>query len=165
MFSATVVKGAKVPGLTQENAVVFKATVRHDEKRSIRMFLFVCGVLAMFALPMTGQTDKPESCIAQGELIYTPGEDNVKPPKLRVERAQMDHPSKVNSSVILEILLNPMGKICEVQALKAPDRDSARQFAENVADNFRFTPATRKGVPVAVRFKVVFNAQGGIETK
>jgi hypothetical protein len=166
MFSATIVKGEQVSGFRQENALVIKLTVRQaNKKRGIRLFLVVCGVLVIFAFPMAGQTGKSESCIAQGELIYTPGEDYVKPPKLQIERAQIDRPSKLNSPVVLEVLLNPIGKICEVRALKAPDRDSAKQFAENVVDNFRFTPATRKGSPVAVRFKVVFNAQGGVETQ
>lgn len=122
-------------------------------------------VLAAFTIQAAGQKDERQVCLAQGEAIYSPGEDHVKAPKLRIERGPLEKPLKSSSQAVLEVLINSAGTICEVRALKAPDRESAKQLAEYVADNFRFTPATRRGRAVPVRFKVVFNAQGRVHTE
>ena len=112
-----------------------------------------------------GQEDSSKPCLAANEPIYTPGEEHVKPPRLRIERGPLEKPLKSSARAVFEVVINSAGSICDVRALKAPDRDTAQQLAEDIADNFRFTPATRKGKPVAVRFKVVFDVQGKVGTE
>ena len=123
------------------------------------------GLLVASALPVPAQTGSSKPCLAQSEQIYTPGEDHVKPPKLRIERGPLEKPLKSTSRVVLEVVINSAGKICEVRALKTPDRETAQQLEEHVADNFLFSPATRKGEPVASWFRVVFNVGGNVTTQ
>jgi hypothetical protein len=97
----------------------------------------------------------------QHEPIYTPGTDGVKPPTVRVEHTPVDKPVKFDFPVVLDLTISTLGNLCEIHVLQARDQESAKQIANYVAQNFRFSPATRKGKPVAVRFKVVFNSRGG----
>jgi hypothetical protein len=61
---------------------------------------------------------------------------------------------------VFEIIINSAGRICEIHVVKAPDRETARQLAEHVADYFRFSPATLEGKPVAARLRLVFDEKG-----
>lgn len=54
----------------------------------------------------------------------------MKFPNFRIERGTLEKPVKSPSHVVLEVLVNSAGTICEVRALKAPDRETARQMAE-----------------------------------
>jgi hypothetical protein len=121
----------------------------------------LAACLVLIALPFAsfGQTNKAESCPIQGEQIYIPGADSVKPPRLQVERTPLDKPIKMKSRLVLQLTVSAMGKICEIQVLETTDEESAKQVASYVADNFRFRPATRRGKPVAARFKVVFGSE------
>jgi hypothetical protein len=125
----------------------------------------VCCVILTLRLQATCQTDKSQPCLASDEVIYTPGEDHVKAPTLRMERRALDPPLNPSFHAVLEVVINSAGTICEVRALKAPDRDTAQKLAEDVADNFRFSPASRRGKPVAARFKIIFNLKGQVSTQ
>jgi len=112
--------------------------------------------------PAVTQESQPTSqppCITKDEPVYTPGEDHVKFPEVQMESHHPDNPGaiKPGSRASFELLINSRGQICEVKALRAPNREEATELANFVADNFRFKPATRKGKPVAVRFVTTFN--------
>jgi hypothetical protein len=98
----------------------------------------------------------------QSEPIYIPGTDGVKPPKLHVEHTPVDKPVKFDFPLVLDLTISARGKFCEIHVLQAPDQESAKQIADYVSENFRFSPATRKGKPVAARFKLVFGSQSGL---
>jgi hypothetical protein len=128
--------------------------------RADRSCWFVAMSVMLFAAsvrPIFAQTSS-QPCLAGDEAIYAPGRDGVEPPKLRGERAKPDNPIKLSSPVILELTLNSLGRICEIHVVRAGQRDqeSARHLVQYVSDNFRFSPATRKKQPVAVRFEVTF---------
>jgi hypothetical protein len=108
----------------------------------------------------SGQVEKPSPCLDEGETIYSPGKAGVKDPKLQMERQSPDAPITVRYPIVLELIINSAGKICDIHVLKATDPETAKRLIEHVTDNFRFTPATRKGKPVAARFTVVFNPPG-----
>ena len=95
-------------------------------------------------------------CLSSKEPIYLAGQDHVKLPQLRMERRSPDTPLRTQSPIVLSVVNNSKGQSCEIRVLTAPDVETGRALAEFVADNFRFTPATRKGKPVAVRFRIVF---------
>jgi len=101
-----------------------------------------------------GQAEETIPC--PDSPVYVAGQDHVTLPQLRMERRSPDAPVKTQFPVVLSVTNNIKGQSCEIRVLKAPDVETGRQLAEFVADNFRFTPATRKGKPVAVRFRIVF---------
>lgn len=111
----------------------------------------------MCAIPVFSQGES-SPCFASGEMVYDLKPD-IRPPKLRMERKSPDGSVSLSSPVVLELTVNAAGKICDAKALAAPDQQSAKHFVEYVTDNFRFSPATRKGRPVAVRFQVKFQAK------
>ena len=126
---------------------------------------FIATILLVMIQSVIGQADSSKLCLAANEPIYTPGEDHVQAPRLRIERGPLEKPLKSSSRAVFEVVINSAGTICEIRALKAPDRETAQQLAEVISDNFRFRPATRRGKPVAARFKVIFNVQGKVETE
>ena len=94
-------------------------------------------------------------CIAKDEVVYRPGVDDVKPPKLLKTSGR--NTSDVRGSTQLELLVNSKGAICGIRILKTTNHESALKLAEHVAKTLEFAPATRNGQPVAVRFLMNFN--------
>lgn len=83
----------------------------------------------------------------------------MNPPKLRMERKSPDQRVNLSSPVVVELIVNAAGKICEARTLQAPDKESGDHFVEYIIDNFRFRPATRRGRAIAVRFQVKFQGK------
>jgi len=110
------------------------------------------------------ESDRSAICLAEGEHIYSSTDNEVKMPKLHIEESKRREVSP-KSPVEFEIILNPAGRLCEIHVLKAPDRDTAKQLAYRVGDYFRFSPATRKGKPVAIRFRIVFESDGHLSVE
>ncbi len=131
----------------------------------IAVTLFACLTPGLRITLALAQSDGAKPCLAQDEIIYMPGQEHVKAPKLRIERGSLEQPLRSSSRAVFEVVINSVGTICEVRALKAPDRETAQKLAEHIADSFRFSPAIRKGKPVAARFRVIFHVQGTVETE
>lgn len=117
-------------------------------------------LLGLGSLLAQAQTHNSSACVAQGAAIYTVGEDHVKPPKVHNLHVVGVELPTITSNVICEVLINSVGRICDVRIIKAPDRQTAFQVGKYIGENFRFTPATREGKSVAARVPIVFDTSG-----
>ena len=128
---------------------------------SNRLGLVVC-LAFLFALPMAGgqEETKPADhpCIAKDEPVYGPGDKKVKPPKMDVWPAE-EQPEGLKGKVVLEVLVNSEGRVCNVRLLQADDKTAGVKAAKHVADHWKFKAATLDGKAVAVRITVVFAQQ------
>ena len=127
-------------------------------------FLEICCAIAVLTIATVGQTGGSQECVAQGALIYSPGQDHVKAPRLEVMHPLSGKPANPASRVVFDVVINSAGRICEIHVVNAPDHETARRFGHYVGDNFRFSPAMRQGKPVAARFRIVFDAAGKVST-
>lgn len=121
-------------------------------------------LLGLSSLLAHAHSHKSPACISQGAEIYAVGEDHVKPPKIHNVHVEGVELPTTTSNVIGEVLINPEGQICNIQIIKAPDRQTALQVGRYIGENFRFTPATREGKSVAATVRIVFDRSGRFTT-
>jgi TonB family protein len=118
--------------------------------------IFTIGVALFLSLPLLAQeTQTSNSCITAGEPTYKPGMDGVNPPQPKTDKQAKDAP-KIHSAMSLEIVVNGKGNVCSVRVLAASDKSSAQQTADYISRHWSFSPATRRGKPVAVTFTMNF---------
>ncbi len=115
-------------------------------------------ILMSFALPIASQenpqTSKP-LCIAADESVYKMGGD-VKPAQPQPDKNAKNAPD-ISGSMILELLVNAEGQVCDAKVLSSTNRLSAEKTAKFIREHWTFKPATKEGKPVAVRFTMTFN--------
>jgi len=122
---------------------MFEPGLKEDRRiRNLRLGLSMAAYSVVLAItcPVMAQIDKSTPCITDGESIFAPGEDHVKPPKLQIEHPPLDKPVKLNSQVVLEVLINSAGTICEVRALKALTKNQQRNLQNKWRTIFAFVP-------------------------
>ena len=116
--------------------------------------LIATGIVILFAVSLSGQANTGSAnpaCVPEGESVYQPGVDGVKPPQpqpVKDEKTGTD----VRAPFSLELIVNSEGRVCDTRVLKAKDPVSADKVAQYILANWKFKPATRKGKPVAVKF-------------
>jgi TonB family protein len=124
------------------------------ESRIMRIVL----ILLSLALPVASQegpaTSKPP-CLASDETVYSMGGD-VKPPQPQPDK-KAKNPPEIHGSMLLEVLVNSEGRVCNVRIVNATDRLSAQKNANFIQDHWTFKPATKQGKAVAVKFQMTFN--------
>lgn len=121
-----------------------------------RMFTFFLFV-ASFVAAQEGNPPKPEPCVAAGETIYQPGIDHVEPPELIPQKKKGSALGPSRTQVTLQVLLNSQGIVCDVRISRTTDAEAAKTIANDVAQNFKFKPATRYKKPVAVKMTMNFD--------
>ncbi len=122
------------------------------------MKLPIVFVVILLAVAATAQPKEPP-CLAKGGRIYRPGQKKVMPPLLTVDQAGREAADAPTARAILELVVNPKGKVCEVHVLRTDDRSADKSIEEYVSKHWHFTPATRDGRPVAIRMQVNFNLE------
>jgi Gram-negative bacterial TonB protein C-terminal len=123
----------------------------------MQMIFSILLFAASLAAAQEGNPPKSEPCVAPGETIYQPGIDHVKPPELIPEHKKGNEPSPSRRQVTLEVLLNSQGAVCEVHIMRTSNVENAKKVADDVAQNFKFKPATRYNKAVAVKMLMNFN--------
>ena len=71
----------------------------------LALSLVLLRVHSTFAAQLTTATP----CLVAGEVIQTPGVDDVKPPILRMESKSPENPIALASPVLLQITINSAG--------------------------------------------------------
>ena len=127
------------------------------------LYFIAVGVLMGLGSALAhGQRHSSPVCVPQGAAIYSPGEDHVKAPKLRIVRLAVEQPLTFKRSVMSDVLVNSEGRICDIHIINAPDRETALQVGTYIGEHFRFSPATRDGKSVAVLVRVVVDNAGEV---
>ena len=90
-------------------------------------------------------------CIAADEAVYRPVADGVKPPQPPQPDKNKNAPD-MRGPFSMEVIVNSQGRVCDARVFNAKDQISAEKAARYIADHWTFTPATRRGKPVAVKF-------------
>jgi hypothetical protein len=127
--------------------------------------ILLSSLITALPVAVEGESESSRICIPEGTKIYSPADAGVKGPKLQIETAPVERLPKVRSRVVFEVLVNSTGRICDIQILKAPDRETALRVGHYVGDYFRFTPASLKGRPVAARLKLVLDEHGTVSVE
>ena len=115
------------------------------------------AILLIFVLPVASQESSPPSkppCIAADEAVYNMGGD-VKPAQPQPDRKA--NAPEIRGSMIVEVLVNAEGQVCDAKVKTSTDRLSAEKTAKFIREHWTFKPATKDGKPVAVRFTMTFN--------
>ena len=126
---------------------------RHMRTLGILCLITLAWLPNLFAKENPTSSNTP--CVTPSETVYHPGVDGVKPPQPQSSKKHRTEP-EVHDAVSLELLVNSEGQVCDARVLRAKDRVSAEKVANYVSENWIFTPATKQGKPVAVRFTVNF---------
>lgn len=108
----------------------------------------------LFAQENPGPRNAP--CMASSEPVYVPGVRGVKPPQPQPNKQDKTAPD-LRGPLSLELLVNTEGRVCDARVLTAKDGLSAEKAAKYISQNWTFTPATKKGKPVAVKFRMTFS--------
>lgn len=134
-----------------------------DAKTSSLLFSMWCFLT--LSNSVVSQSANSRSCIAEGTTIYSPLDAGVKGPKFQGELSPVEPPPKVRSGVLFEVLVNSGGRICDIQIIRAPDRETAFRVGRYVGENFHFTPARLRGKPVAARIKLLLDEHGKVSAE
>jgi TonB family protein len=120
----------------------------------VRILVILLCLVVPIASQETTQASKPP-CIAADESVYKMGGD-VKPAQPQPDKNAKNAPD-IKGSMILELLVNAQGQVCDAKVLTASNRLSAEKTASFIREHWSFKPATKEGNPVAVQFTMTFN--------
>ena len=79
----------------------------------------------------------------------------MKPPQPQPNKKDKTAPD-LRGPLSLELLVNSEGHVCDARVVTAKDRLSAEKVAKYISENWIFKPASKQGVPVAVKFTMNF---------
>ena len=122
---------------------------------NIFVIAVLCLLPSLFRISAQENPISAKPCIAEGEPVYEPGVDGVKPPQPQPHKndktaADMRGPFSV------QLLVNSEGRVCDAQVISAKDRLSAEKAAHYIREHWTFRPATKQGRSVAVKFTTNF---------
>ena len=120
----------------------------------MRILVILLSSVLPIASQETPQGAKPP-CIAADESVYKMGGD-VKPAQPQPDKNAKNAPD-IRGSMVLELLVNAEGRVCDAKVLTSTDRLSAEKTAKFLREHWTFKPATKEGKPVAVRFTMTFS--------
>jgi periplasmic protein TonB len=112
------------------------------------------GGSALFAQE---SSDKTTANTDQGNVVYEPGTQGIKPPRAiyqpNPEYTDKARKKKLNGVVVLSLVVTADGAARDLKVIKSLDAGLDKNAVAAVS-TWRFDPATKDGKPVAVRVPV-----------
>jgi outer membrane biosynthesis protein TonB len=126
--------------------------------------LSVATILPQRVPAQQKREEEDPPCISPNERIYRPGEGGVKPPSLHKDHRANDDAdaTEIQGQFSVELLVSASGRVCSVRVLRASDasgQQAVLKVGAWMTKNWTFSPAVRKGMPVAVRFILNWSAK------
>jgi len=124
---------------------------------TVAHMLVVTILVGSSALFAQESSDKTAAGTDQGNVVYEPGTQGIKPPRAiyqpNPEYTDKARKKKLNGVVVVSLIVTPEGTARDVKVVKSLD-DGLDKNAVAAVSTWRFDPATKDGKPVAVRVPV-----------